>query len=171
MTSFSETGIKAGTDFLLKAVRLAGMGFAVNFPMSFQPLPLFDKFAFNQPAGGFLDDGQAESVRGIFQENISRELSAICLSNDDARSLAEGVKSIPDLSDEEVFASLKKTLESDEFINSRKEILQMIKDDKISEAFAYVLATQRAMMRSLTMVLFNPFYEGRAGCDSDNPIT
>lgn len=165
LTSFSDIGIKVGTDLLLRALRLAGMGFAVNFPMSFQPLPLFDKFAFNQPAGGFLDEGQAESISGIFPENVSRELLAICLSNDDACLLAEGVKSMPDLSEEEVFESLRKTLESEEFEKSKKEILQMIKDDKINEAFSYVKATQRAMMRAITMVLFNPFYEGRAERD------
>ena len=35
----------------------------------------------------------------------------------------------------------------------------MIKNDDMDKAFAFVLTTQRAMMRALTGILFNPFYE------------
>ena len=68
---------------------------------------------------------------------------------------------MPDLTEEEVFDSLKKTIESEEFKNSKKEILEMIKKDEIGKAFAFVSATQRAMMRAMTGVLFNPFYVAR----------
>ncbi|MDP2655698.1 MAG: hypothetical protein Q8P17_04225 [bacterium] len=176
LTGFSEVGIKTGTEFLLKAVRLAGMGFAANFPMSFQSLPLFDKFAFNQPAGGFLEEDQVERIKGIFQNDVSQVLLAISLSNDDANSLAEAIRAMPDLSEKEVFESLKKTLESEGFERSKKEILQMIKDGKVNEAFSYAQAIQRAMMRTMTMVLFNPFYESFAnpkdgGIGVDPPAT
>ncbi len=157
-TTFSETGIETGTAFLLRAIRLGGIGFSVNFPMSFQPLPLFEKFAFNQPAGGFLAEDQVERVKAIFSDDVARELSAMCLSNPDASSLAEGVRELPDLSEEEIFKSLKDTLESEEFANSKEDILQMIKKGEIGKAFSYVQAIQRAMMRTMTMVLYNPFY-------------
>lgn len=158
-TVFSETGLQAGTSLLLRAIRLAGMGFVVNFPMSFQPLPLFEKFAFNQPAGGFLDENQVERIRNIFSNETSSKLSQICLSNENSNSLAEGIKSMYDLSEEEIVESLKKTIGSEEFAKSRKDILRMIQEDKINEAFAYVRAMQGAMMRTITMVLFNPFYD------------
>lgn len=158
-TVFSETGIKAGTSLLLKAIRLAGMGSAVSFPMSFQSLPLFDKFAFSQPAGGFLDEGQVKNIKAMFPDNTSREILEICLSDDNATSLAEEVKSMPDLTKEEVFNSFKQTLESEEFKNSKEEILQMIKNDELGRAFSLVLCMQRAMMRSINGILFNPFYE------------
>ncbi len=162
-TVFSEIGVSTGASFLLNTIRLAGMGFVVNFPMSFQPLPLFDKFAFNQPVGGFLDKGQVEMVKAIFQNNILKEIAEICLSNNDADSLAEGVKSMPDLTEEEVLNSLKKTLESEEFKNNRKEILKMIKNNEFVKACAFVSAAQRAMMRAMTGILFNPFYASYKG--------
>lgn len=157
-TSFSENGIQTGTELLLRVIRLAAMGFAVNFPMSFQALPLFDKFAFNPPAGGFLDGDQVESVKSMFPDEVSKKISDICLANENANSLAEGVRSMPDQTEEEILESLKRTLESDEFKNSKKEILQMIKDGEYGKAIAFVTATQRAMMRAMTGVLFNPFY-------------
>jgi hypothetical protein len=159
MTSFSEIGIETGVEFLLKVIRLTGMVFVVNFPMSFQPLPLFDKFAFNQPAGGFLEDDQVDRIKAIFQDDILKELSAIPLSDDDSISLADCVRSMPDLSEQEIFDSLMKTLESDPFTNSKERIFKMISDNKFEEAFTYVRAIQRAMMRTMTMVLFNPFHD------------
>lgn len=160
-TSFSETGIQIGTELLLRTIRLTTMGFAINFPMSFHSLPLFDKFAFSPPAGGFLDEGQVESVKSIFSDEVSKKISLICLANENASSLAEGVRSIPDQTDEEIFESLKRTLESDEFKNSREDILKMIKDGEYGKAIAFVTATQRAMMRAINGMLFNPFYGAR----------
>lgn len=158
-TSFSETGITICTELLLRTIRLTSMGFVVNFPMSFQPLPLFEKFAFSPPAGGFLDEGQVESVRSIFSDEVSKKIASICLVNEEANSLAEGVRSMPDQNEEEIFESLKRTLESDEFKNSREDILNMIKDGEYGKAIAFVTATQRAMMRAINGILYNPFYK------------
>jgi hypothetical protein len=160
-TSFSESGIQTGTELLLRAIRLIAMGFAVNFPMSFQALPLFEKFAFSPPAGGFLDESQVDSVKSIFPEEISKKISIICLANEDANSLAEGVRSMADQTEEEIFESLRRTLESDEFKNSREDIVAMIKDGEYGKAIAFVTATQRAMMRAINGILYNPFYEAR----------
>lgn len=161
MTSFSETGMQTGTELLLRAIRLTALGFVVNFPMSFQALPLFEKFAFSPPAGGFLDEGQVESVKSIFSDEVSKKVSVICLANEDANSLADGVMSMPDQTEEEIIESLKRTLESDEFKNSKEEILQMIKDGEYGKAIAFVTVTQRAMMRAMTGILFNPFYKSK----------
>jgi len=157
-TSFSETGIQTGTELLLRAIRLASMGFAVNFPMSFQALPLFEKFALSPPVGGFLDEGQVESVKSIFSDEVSKKLSDICLANEDANSLAEGVRSMSNQTKEEIFESFKRTLESEEFKTSKEKILQMIKDDEFDKAIALVTATQRAVIRAMNGILFNPFY-------------
>ncbi|MFA6158361.1 MAG: hypothetical protein WC763_01920 [Candidatus Paceibacterota bacterium] len=159
VTEFSEVGLKVGLDFLLKALRLTAMGFVVNFPMSFHPLPLFDKFAFGFPAGGFLEKDQVDRIKDIFTNNTYEVLSTICLANSHANSLTEGIMSMPDLTEREVLQSLERTLESEEFANIRKEIRTMIKDGEFSKAVAYIQATQRAMMRTMTMVLYNPFYE------------
>ena len=166
-TSFSETGIQTGTELLLRVIRSTAMGFVVNFPMSFQPLPLFEKFAFSPPAGGFLDEGQVESVKSMFPDEVLKKISDICLANEDANSLADGVRSMPDQTEEEIIESLKRTLESNEFKNSKKEILQMIKDGEYGKAIAFVTATQRAMMRAMTGVLFNPFFVSTKERDSD----
>lgn len=158
-TVFSDAGIETGVSFLLRSVRLAAMGFVVNFPMSFHGLPLFEKFAFNWPAGGFLNERQVEKVKAIFTEDICSQLSAICLLNEDAKSLAEGVRSMPDVTEEEVFESLHKIIESEEFVEIKPEIVRMIKDGEVGEAFALVGATQKAVIRTVTSILFNPFYE------------
>ena len=161
VTSFSETGMQTGTELLLRTIRLTALGFVVNFTMSFQALPLFEKFAFSPPAGGFLDEGQVGSVKSIFPDDVSKKVSVICLANVDANSLADGVMSMPNQTEEEIIESLKRTLESDEFKNSKEEILQMIKDGEYGKAIAFVTATQRAMMRAMTGILFNPFYKSK----------
>lgn len=68
---------------------------------------------------------------------------------------------MPDQTEEEIFESLKRTLESDEFKNSREDILEMIKDGEYGKAIAFVTAMQRAMIRAMNGILFNPFYEAR----------
>lgn len=160
-TSFSEVGIQISTELLLRAIRLCSMGFVVNFPMSLHPLPLFEKFAFSPPAGGFLDEGQVENIKAIFPDDIAKKLSEICLKDEDSNSLSDGVISMPDQTEEEIFQSLKRTLESDEFKNSKDEILQMIKDGEYGKAISFVTAIQRSFMRAINGILFNPFYEVR----------
>lgn len=158
---FSEFGLKTGAELLLKSVRLISMGFVINFPMSFQPLPLFEKFAFNPPVGGFLDEGQVEMIKNIFQKEIIPGLSAICLSNEDSRSLADGVKSMPDLTEMEILNSFNKTIELDELKSSKEMIFRMVNNGKVDEAFVLIIAIRRAMTRGLSGVLFNPFYTER----------
>lgn len=160
-TSFSETGMQTGVKLLLRAIHLTAMGFSVNFPMSFHPIPLFEKFAFSPPVGGFLDEGQVETVKTMFPDEISKKISDICLENEDANSLAYEVRSMPDQTEEEIFESLKRTLDSDEFKNSKEEILEMIKVGENGKAIAFVIAMQRAMMRTMNIVLFNPFYDAK----------
>ena len=65
---------------------------------------------------------------------------------------------MPDLSEEEIFESLKKTIESEGFVKIREDILKMITNREVDKAFALVGATQQAMMRAMTGILFNPFY-------------
>jgi hypothetical protein len=160
-TSFSETGIQISTELVLRTIRLSAMGFVINFPMSFHALPLFEKFAFSPPTGGFLDEGQVESVKSIFADEISKKLAVICLADEDANSLADGVRSMPDQTEEEIFESLKSTLDSEEFSGNKKEILQMIKEGEYGKAIAFVTAMQRAMVRAINSILFNPFYKAR----------
>lgn len=157
--------MQKGAELVLRSIRLATMGFTVNFPMALHPLPLFEKFAFSPPAGGFLDESQVESVVAIFPDEVSKILSEICLSDEDASSLAEGVRSMPDQTEEEIFESLKRTLEGDEFKNSKEDIIKMIKDGEYDKATAFVTAMQRAMMRAINGILYNPFYGARVPKD------
>lgn len=159
LTCFSETGIKTGIKNLVEVIRLVSMGFVVNFPMSFYGLPLFEKFAFSPPVGGFLEEDQVERIKSIFPEDVLEKLSKICFSNEDARSLAEGVRSMRDLSAEEIYTSFNKTLESDLFKNNKKEILQLMDGERTVEAFTIMQAINRASIRALTSALFNPFHE------------
>lgn len=150
--------MRSGVDSLLMAVRLVGMGFAVSFPMSFHPLPLFEKFAFSQPCGGFLDEGQVERVRRIFPNTVSQELERICLADDEAQSLAAGVTSMPDLSEEQVVQSLLLALEDIESVEFKRKIIFMVQDSQFGEACALLLAMQRATVRAITSITFNPFH-------------
>lgn len=159
LTCFSESGIKTGIKKLAEVIRLVSMGFVVNFPMSFHELPLFEKFAFSPPVGGFLEGDQVERIKLIFPGDVLEKLSKICFSNEDASSLADGVRSMRDLSAEEIYESFKRNLESDFLKNSKKEILSLINSDRTMEAFTIMQAINRASTRALTSVLFNPFHE------------
>lgn len=72
---------------------------------------------------------------------------------------------MPDQTEEEIFESLKRTLEGDEFKNSKEDIIKMIKDGEYDKATAFVTAMQRAMMRAINGILYNPFYGARVPKD------
>jgi hypothetical protein len=160
-TVFSSDGIKVGMSLLIKVIRISGMGFVVNFPMSMRPLPMFEKFAFSPPVGGFLDAGQVENIKSIFDEDVSSKLSQICLEDEFSHSLSEGVISMKDLSEEEVSSSLKDFLQSKGFEGVKEEILVMIKEGEMAKAMSMSISIQRAAMRALNGLLFSPFYANR----------
>lgn len=169
MTVFSETGMSKGVTLLLKTMRRSAESFVAVFPMALQPLPLVEKFAFSPPAGGFLDDGQVNDIRSIFEKPSLEVLTKICLSDQEVISLTEWVRMRPDVSEEEFRVSMIQTLESNEFASSKEVIIGLIKKGEIDQAVGLIIATQRAMMRCITSILYNPFHS--TSSKSDTPKT
>lgn len=157
-TVFSETGISRGMSLLLATMRYTAEGFVAIFPMALQPLPLLEKFAFNPPVGGFLDEGQVSRVGDIFESPALDVLNKIRLSDPEVASLTGWVTSQPDLADTEFFERIMRTLESQEFSSSKEMILGLIKAEKIGQAIACINAMQRAIIRATNEAIFNPFY-------------
>ncbi len=156
--SFSESGMSQGMTLLLSTMKHAAEAFVVVFPMALQSIPLLQKFAFGGPVGGFLDEDQVESVKGIFEETVLDVLVQVSQSDSETVSLAESIRSMPDLSEEEIAESMKRTLESEYFASCKEMVINLLKQDKVGEAIAHTQAIQRAMMHGLTSVLFNPFH-------------
>lgn len=157
IASFNEVGLRTGVDALLKSIRNIGMAFAVCFPMSFFPLPLRRKFGFSPPVGGFLDEGEVRSIRDMFAIDTAEKIESICQSDEQAASLANSILSLPDKSDLEIFESLRDSLDTEPLSGMRDRIMEMLKQDDYETAFATVHAAQRATIRSISFLLFNPF--------------
>ena len=85
-------------------------------------------------------------------------LQEICDSDEETQERALGILSMPDISEDELVQSFHTTLNSQGFENMKGPILEMVKNGELEKAISYTSATQRAMMRAITSLLYNPFY-------------
>lgn len=157
VTAFSEQATELVTDMIIRVIRFVGMGFAMRFPMAFHGLPLFEKFAFSEPCGGYLDFGQADNVIKMFPSSDSGRLLEICLADAEANSQADSIKQMPDLTTEQVMSSLLDSLGEEDFEPVREQILSLLSENKFDQACAMMLSIQRATARAILAAAFNPF--------------
>lgn len=148
---FSEMGIKYGIKYLLDVIQIISEGFVANFPIALQPLPLFQKFGFSGPAGGFLDVWQVEQVSKIFPKRHLIKLQSISDHDEEVTSIVESIRSRPDLSKREILESLERALKC--FPKEKDKVYKMMKNGKITQAFAMVGAIQKAFLRATTPLL------------------
>ena len=74
----------------------------LQYPVGLQNIDLWSKFGFNPPAGRFLDAHQADRIRKIFDEEVAEALQSISDADPEARSFAQAINDMPDLTDEQV---------------------------------------------------------------------
>jgi hypothetical protein len=168
LVEFSEMGLERGVDLLLRTMRRSAEAFVAVFPMALRPLPLLDKFAFNPPVGGFLDGGQVDGVKAIFEKRALDVLFGVVAADVDATSMVEWVMSRPDVSEEEFAKSMRETLFSEGYEGLSDNILDLIRKGEIELAVSTLVAAQRALSQAFAAAL-NPFHVASSDFDDPKP--
>lgn len=167
MIVFSQRGLDLGVKSVMQSIQLVSEAFVANFPMALQPLPLFKKFAFSIPAGGFLDEWQVNQVAKTLSPRYRKILQDISDSNHEVKSSVDWVMSKSDLTPEEVMKSLEIVLDS--FPDKRKEIYVMMSEGKIDLAFSILGAMQKAFLTA-SAPLLNEHFLGILSHDKNKQV-
>ena len=67
-----------------------------------QNLPLWDKFGFNIPMGGLLDESYREAVLAVLDENTKAALQNISDNDPSVNTIVRHIIAIPDLTEEQI---------------------------------------------------------------------
>jgi len=156
---FNEKGMDYSINKIVSTLKFLSAAWVACFPLSVKPLPLFNKFAFNGPASGFFDYGQAKKIISMFNKDkkIQNLLKKISEEDDDCNSIAEGIISMPDLEEKEIILSFENFIESIKNLEERKKFLASIKDESPEVIIAMVNARQRALLKALIPFLNSHF--------------
>ncbi len=121
------------------------IGVILQPPVAYQYTPIGDKFGLNAPVGGFLNPGQVERVKEIFDEETNTLLQNISDADPEATELAQWVQSFPDITEE---AFEQQSIDYDKqtiphyvggfpkWLEYQKKVLDMYEQQKIPEAKA-----------------------------------
>ena len=99
---FNEGRFRKWSLLRRRVAKLVCTVHVLKYPVALQYTPMFDKFGFNPPAGGFLEPGQAEQVSVLFSSEEWALLKSMSDSDENAISLAEWVNAHPDIPEEVV---------------------------------------------------------------------
>jgi hypothetical protein len=109
--AFSESALRKWLSLRERVLEVVLTFTLLKYPLGLQVTPLFDKLGSNTPAGGFVEP----FVRDRFLAHLSPEKAALLQrisdADEDAQVMAEGIRSLPDLT-----------------VEQRKE--DMLKDDR-----------------------------------------
>lgn len=155
---FSEKGLKYVITKLFESMKLVSMARIANFPLALQPLPMFEKFGFNDPASGFLDNWQVGLIRKIFEDDKRSLMILQQISDSDAntQSVVKEINSKKDLTGDKIAVTLDNYIKSLD-PKEQKKLLKNIKGKDIPCVFAMIKAMQKAFIR-VSIPLINESY-------------
>ncbi|MBX7045776.1 MAG: hypothetical protein K1X86_08050 [Ignavibacteria bacterium] len=116
-TRFNEDSFLKWCDYFKRIVKILVLVHILKYPVALQNTPLYQKFGLNEPFGGFIDEGQAETLRSIFNFEELQILRKISDEDENAKQLAEWVNSRPNISEEELEKQFE---EFDKFMDEMK---------------------------------------------------
>ena len=97
---FSEQAFLRNIRLLKKIVRCCIKLVLLKYPIGVQKLPLWEKFGFNKPVGGFLE--VPDRVLRVLPSSDVCLLQKISNNDSDVQELSEEIHSRPDLTEEEL---------------------------------------------------------------------
>jgi len=99
---FNERALTRYVQLMKKTVRSNIIMMLLKYPIGMQQLPIWDKFGFNSPVGGILDESSQEAVLNVLDESTRTLLQDISNSNPDTKAIVESILAMPDLTDREL---------------------------------------------------------------------
>jgi hypothetical protein len=99
---FNERALIRYAQLMKKTVRSNIIMMLLKYPIGMQQLPIWDKFGFNSPIGGILDESSQEAVLNVLDDSTRALLQDISNSDPDTKAIVESILAMPDLTDGEL---------------------------------------------------------------------
>jgi hypothetical protein len=101
---FNEASLRRYAQFMERVVEAITTMMLLKYPIGMQPLPLFSKYGFNPPVGGFLDEDAHPLVVAVLDEPVKQVLQRISDNDPDVQETVRYIHTLPDLTEEELEA-------------------------------------------------------------------
>lgn len=126
---FNEVALLRYVNFMKRVVKSITTMMLLKYPIGMQNLPLWDKFGFNLPLGGLLDESSQSAILTILNEDTKRFLQDISDNDPRVKEIIRDILAMPDLTEEEF---KKQEYELDKFIKEH-EYKETKKDEEEEE--------------------------------------
>lgn len=99
---FNESALRQYADLMKRVVKGLVTMMLLKYPVGMQDLPLWEKFGFNTPAGGFLDESSRPTVLAVLDKETKQFLRAVSDSDATVDNIVKGMVALPDLTEEQL---------------------------------------------------------------------
>ena len=107
INTFNEESLRKWLDFMCRAIKTIVTFHILKYPVALQYTPIDNKFGLNGPVGGFLNPGQVEKIKKLFNSEWLKTLQEISNNDPEAKSLAEWINKKPDITELEFRAQIE----------------------------------------------------------------
>ena len=95
--TFNGSSVRKWLEFLERVVKVIITLHILQYPVGLQNIDLFRKYGLNPPAGGFLEQYQADSIRTFLGREVAETLQTISDADPIASYIAQQINDMPDL--------------------------------------------------------------------------
>jgi hypothetical protein len=99
---FNKQSFHQYVECMRKIVKDMIIMMLLKYPIGMQELPLWEKFGFNTPMGGFLEDHHQDWVFSVLESEIKEFLKNISDNNPEVIEIVAGINKMPDLTEEQI---------------------------------------------------------------------
>ena len=99
---FNERALTSYVELMKRTVRNSIVMMLLKYPVGMQRLPIWDKFGFDSPIGGILDESSQKAVLNVLDENTRVLLQDISENDPDTTAIVESILAMPDLTVDEL---------------------------------------------------------------------
>ena len=86
---------------LVKTVRLSSLLMLLKYPIGIVPLPITEKFGFNGPVGGFLEQIDTDHIFAVLENREGEFLRNLAKNDKQVQGIVRYFDELPDISEEE----------------------------------------------------------------------
>ena len=99
---FNDRALRQYVKLMATIVKDLVVTMLLKYPIGMQRLPLWEKFGFNEPVGGFLDETYRPAVLAILDGNSKETLQNISDNDPEVQEILRDIHAMPDLTEEEL---------------------------------------------------------------------
>jgi hypothetical protein len=99
---FNESSLLRYVDLMKKTVSGMVTMMLLKYPIGMKNLPLWDKFGFDAPAAGFLNEPSRQIVLDTLDEKTKEVLQRICNNDPNVKEIVNQILTMPDLTEEQL---------------------------------------------------------------------